>query len=116
VEAEGHQSDERRPRGDARASQSSQTPSTAPSATQAVGPPAGYLSRFRIDSDLVRALQVLGQQVQILHGGRTLSVAEDDRQPHNIPDVDPETLRKTISRGVQDGWLKEDAEELSLAS
>jgi hypothetical protein len=42
--------------------------------------------------------------------------ATRDNLRQQLPDVDPETLRKTISRGVQDGWLKEDAEELSLAS
>jgi hypothetical protein len=33
----------------------------------------------------MRALEILGEQVEIFHRGAHLSVPEDDREPHHVP-------------------------------
>ncbi len=52
---------------------------------------------------LMRSLQVLGEQVQILHRGRDFRVAEDDRQPHHVATVAQVLRCERVAQQVEPG-------------
>jgi hypothetical protein len=46
---------------------------------------------------LMRALEILSQQMEIFHRGRDLRVAEDDREAHNVATVAEVLGRKGVT-------------------